>query len=109
MYLLQRPVSGGESPDDSAVTHLERLADLLENYFHPSNNGACVPRACRLSHFTLVCCSRDYIWFWWRLMDIRELFTPCEGSECTRMAKVVSGSHTPCNCVPGGTSPCRLC
>lgn len=32
--------------DDTALAQLERLGDLLEQYFHPSNNGSSAP--CRL-------------------------------------------------------------
>ena len=45
IYLLQRSGPQAESGSDHSATtnralaHLERLADLLKNYFHPSNNG----------------------------------------------------------------------
>lgn len=37
VYLLGQ---GGEGQSGSALTHLQRLIDLLEQYFHPSNGGS---------------------------------------------------------------------
>ena len=31
------------SAEDPVLDDLERLADLLEQYFHPSNTGSCAP------------------------------------------------------------------
>ena len=37
VYLLGQ---GGASQSGSALSHLQRLVDLLEQYFHPSNGGS---------------------------------------------------------------------
>ena len=46
VYLLSRPAASqlaGSVGCDPALQGLEHLADLLEQYYHPSNTGSCAP------------------------------------------------------------------
>ena len=46
VYLLSRPTTSqlaGSAGCDPALQGLEHLADLLEQYYHPSNTGSCAP------------------------------------------------------------------